>query len=532
MDIAKYLIHTVSAYTFDELRSKKSLEAYNYFLCGWVQDIRHATIEDRCVFTARVRHSQRTTDPFLVPWLIAEKSGCVLCGHCTCMAGLGEVCSHVSALLFAIEATVRLRNSKTVTQEKSYWLLPSAIKKVNYKTIQEIDFTSAKTKKRKLDCALKTGDTPAPLKKRKLPDVTVPTTDELNNLYSNLHQLKSKGKKPVILSLLPNYAKEFRPASLDKKYPLVLSELYDEDFINAKLSVSEEEAHNCELDTRTQSKSKQWFRLRAGRITASKIKAACKTSLEKPSMSLIRDICYPMTRTFSSASTQWGCQHEKTAREQYQREMEVLHENFVVRDSGLVINPKYPFLGATPDGVASCQCCGDVILEIKCPYCQRDKSVSDEIDCLEEKDGQLRLKRSHSYYYQVQCQLLLSNVECSDFVVWTQKDFFTERIKFDDMFCDQMVTQASLLFKDVVLHELVGKLYSKPKLVSMNVNTNTNQTKDSMIICTCKTLYNEGDADVIGCDAETCPYKWLHFSCAKIKRFRKANGFATSVKVN
>ncbi|XDV13806.1 hypothetical protein PO909_002133 [Leuciscus waleckii] len=82
------------------------------------------------VLTARVRHSQRTTDPFLVPWLIAEKSGIVICGHCTCMAGLGEVCSHVSALLFAIEATVKLRNSKTVTQEKSYWLLPSAIKKV------------------------------------------------------------------------------------------------------------------------------------------------------------------------------------------------------------------------------------------------------------------------------------------------------------------------------------------------------------------------------------------------------------------
>lgn len=131
MDIAKYLIHTVSAYTFDELRGRKSLEAYNYFVSGWVQDIKHAAIGERSVFTARVRHSQRTTDPFLVPWLITEKSGSVICGHCTCMAGLGEVCSHVSALLFALEATVKLRNGKTVTEEKSYWLLPSAIKKVN-----------------------------------------------------------------------------------------------------------------------------------------------------------------------------------------------------------------------------------------------------------------------------------------------------------------------------------------------------------------------------------------------------------------
>lgn len=130
MDIAKYLIHTVSAYTFDELRGRKSLEAYNYFVSGWVQDIKHAAIGERCVLTARVRHAQRTTDPFLVPWLIAEKSGSVICGHCTCIAGLGEVCSHVSALLFAIEAAVKMRNSKTVTQEKAYWLLPSATQKV------------------------------------------------------------------------------------------------------------------------------------------------------------------------------------------------------------------------------------------------------------------------------------------------------------------------------------------------------------------------------------------------------------------
>lgn len=64
--------------------------------------------------------------------------------------------------------------------------------------------------------------------------------------------------------------------------------------------------------------------------------------------------------------------------------MQELHVNFEIRDSGLVINPKYPFLGASPDAVPSCHCCGDIVVEIKCPYCQRDKSVSEEIDCLEK----------------------------------------------------------------------------------------------------------------------------------------------------
>lgn len=30
-----------------------------------------------------------------------------MCGHCTCMAGLGEVCSHIAAVLFSIETAVR-----------------------------------------------------------------------------------------------------------------------------------------------------------------------------------------------------------------------------------------------------------------------------------------------------------------------------------------------------------------------------------------------------------------------------------------
>lgn len=72
----------------------------------------------------KVKHSQRMNDAPLLPWVIIEKDGSIICGHCTCMAGAGEVFSHVGALLFAVEAAIKIRNSKTVTQEKAYWLLP------------------------------------------------------------------------------------------------------------------------------------------------------------------------------------------------------------------------------------------------------------------------------------------------------------------------------------------------------------------------------------------------------------------------
>jgi len=47
----------------------------------------------------QVRHSQWANESLLNPWIKTDNDGMVLCGHCDCMAGLGEVCSHVGALL-------------------------------------------------------------------------------------------------------------------------------------------------------------------------------------------------------------------------------------------------------------------------------------------------------------------------------------------------------------------------------------------------------------------------------------------------
>ena len=51
---------------------------------------------------AHVWHSQKLSAPFLYQWITLENSGTIPCAHC--MAGLGEVCSHVAAVLFLMEA--------------------------------------------------------------------------------------------------------------------------------------------------------------------------------------------------------------------------------------------------------------------------------------------------------------------------------------------------------------------------------------------------------------------------------------------
>ena len=111
---------------------------------------------------------------------------------------------------------------------------------------------------------------------------------------------------------------------------------------------------------------------------------------------------------FNSKATQWGCDHEKIALQQYCGLMSQTRE-FFIRDSGLILHHDMPFFGATPDGIVSCDCCGDGIAEMKCPFCQRNAAIIDAANdgkfCLAPTaDGELKLKATHQYY-QVQMQI-------------------------------------------------------------------------------------------------------------------------------
>ncbi|CAG2243755.1 unnamed protein product [Mytilus edulis] len=197
------------------------------------------------------------------------------------------------------------------------------------------------------------------------------------------------------------------------------------------------------------------------------------------------------------------------------------HGNFEMKDIGLVLNSKFPYLGASPDEIANCDCCGEICIEIKCPYRKRDVKLDaalDKRDCLEMRDA----------------------------------DFHAESIEIDNDLCDTLLVKSKLFFSNAILPELVGKLYSKPSVdtsvntevrdqalaacssvplrdTCVNVDNSINSCDNSrtgssrLIICICQKEYNPEKDDVIGCDNENCPYIWFHFKCAKIKRVPKGD---------
>ena len=178
--------------------------------------------------------------------------------------------------------------------------------------------------------------------------------------------------------------------------------------------MTENMAVYVEESTRDQHNSKLWFKFCSGRITASIMKSVCRTDAANPSQNLIKQICYPQLFKFSSRQTDWGCAHERAGRNCYSEvKMKESHSNFSVCDVGLVINPKWPYLGATPDGKVSCTCCGKGIIEIKCPYCHKestiDNATQDKNFCLKkDSSGNIWIirmptifKSRHSYSLQI-----------------------------------------------------------------------------------------------------------------------------------
>ena len=140
----------------------------------------------------------------------------------------------------------------------------------------------------------------------------------------------------------------------------------------------------------------------------------------------------------------WAVDHEVVARKAYIDRMTASHNNFSCRLAGFLVGDKTTFLGASADGIATCDCHGTRTVEIKCGYKHKDRTPLEaaQIDSSFCSDLAGNLKSNHKYFSQMQLQMHVNRVLCGDFVIYTLK-----KLKVNEMIpCDEQFT--SCWFKE------------------------------------------------------------------------------------
>ncbi|KAJ8011118.1 hypothetical protein DPEC_G00054870 [Dallia pectoralis] len=262
------------------------------------------------------------------------------------------------------------------------------------------------------------------------------------------------------------------PYSMDLPEPLTA--LYDPDlrdvpthviqlksneaFQRLKDNLTRDQCETLELASKEQSKCPAWHQHRIGRITSTAFHRVCTASEDTDNMNLVkRTMHYGDSDLHRVPAVLWGINMEDTARKHYTEEMSKIHDNFCVQLSGLVVRDDQPHLGASPDGLVNCTCCGRGTLEVKCPYKYRDGLTGCGNDALFCLDTCMRLKKTHRYYHQIQLHMFVCDVQYCDFVVWTRYEVIMRRITRDEELLRKALPKAKAFFLFSVLPELLTR---------------------------------------------------------------------------
>ncbi|XP_019636874.1 PREDICTED: uncharacterized protein LOC109479362 [Branchiostoma belcheri] len=286
--------------------------------------------------------------------------------------------------------------------------------------------------------------------------------------------------------------------------------------LEVKIELTDKHIDMVEKDTRTQAKGPGFFRHRAGRIGASVSGTVFHSNLAQPPQSTLKSICYPHLYKVNTKATRHGCEQEERAIDVYKEYMESNHVNLQIKKCGLFISKEHPYLHATPDFLVSCDCCGMGCGEVKCPVsvpnCNFDLYVNNKTSCLEKVNGDFRLKKSHSYYHQVQQQLfILSDKSYCDFVVcvWDVNGnprFVHDRVKPDPEHSKMVLFKLQAFWRICVLPEILGRWYTRKCDVPVKMPGPNS-------VCFCR---GQRGLDDVKCSNPDCPYGEFHQACLGI----------------
>jgi len=190
-----------------------------------------------------------------------------------------------------------------------------------------------------------------------------------------------------------------------------------------------------------EQRTPEWFAMRAGKVTASRVADVLAKTKSGPSASranymaelIVERLTGEPAARFSNAAMEWGTEKEPDAIAAY----EFMHDA-TVSPAGFVLHPDSLETGASPDGFVG----DEGLIEVKCP------NTATHIETL------LTCKVPGKYVTQMQWQMACTGRAWCDFVSYDPRlpahlSMFVRRVERDDAFITEAWAEVSAFLSEL-----------------------------------------------------------------------------------
>ena len=129
----------------------------------------------------------------------------------------------------------------------------------------------------------------------------------------------------------------------------------------------------------------------------------------------------------------------------------------------------------------------------------------------------------------MQGQLLVTEKDFCDFVVWTPHGIKIQRIYQNIHFTEKLVRKLTNFYVEHVLPEILQRSMQSLQSECAATNELSNENSEPIVYCLCQ---QEEHGKMIMCEDPNCEYVWFHFKCVGIKRASKQTWFCPICAVN
>lgn len=404
------------------------------FTSGHVQNLEDNMNNGLYYLRCKVNASYR--DNIYTVAVILGTDSKVINASCECRASESKSCSHIIAIMFALEDYTILFGFQpmTCTSRLKTWNVgrkrgkdPKSVFDASYPHHSKSEMDRSRF--RKFD--------PVPKKCMKFNE-----KQDIENFITNLQACSRPSMFEIILKI------KYEDYHLEQKMLNVLKLKIADMILNLVSADSGPVALVADQNNIT------WLNERRIRITASNAKSFFTA---KSLDNLINRHLWSNTNLANIPAIRYGKVSEPLAFDEYKRVT-----NYDVRKCGFFTNKSFPGLGCSPDGLVYDKN-GNIVslIEIKCPIKIRDTSPWN-INNIKNCDkmcytvigiNSIRLKRNHEYYFQIQLSLAVMELESCDFIVWSSHGITFETIKRNDNLISALTKKLENIHKNVLLVE-------------------------------------------------------------------------------